>query len=236
MATGMSKGGESMNEYDWNADRFTSELADRLTVALAGVEESAALAKAVSDCAAAAEELCTGRLMACKAGCPDCCVLNVAVLLPEAMIVAGSLREKLSPAELEEMQKRLGVHRSWARWMDDEERILKQMTCPFLDAGGSCSIHPVRPLACRAVASLDAGACKEAFAPTVTDEPRLIPVDLLRQAAYDAAFTALAQSLKANGLDDRSIELGAGVLAFLEHPEYEQEMLGGKNLPGTMWQ
>ena len=225
-----------MNESNWNAERFTSELAGKLTLALTGINDSAAVAKVVSDCADAAEKVCAGRLMACKAGCPDCCVLNVAVLLPEAVVIAEALREKLSPSELEEMQKRLAVHRSWTRWMDDEERIIKHMTCPFLDAAGSCSIHPVRPLACRAVASLDSSVCKEAFAPTVTDEPRLIPVDLLRQSAYDAAFTALAQSLKANGFDDRSIELGSGVLAFLRHPEYAKQFLDGMPLPRELWQ
>lgn len=225
-----------MNDNNWDADVFTAALTGRLTAALAGAQSSAALAKAVSDSAAAAEELCAGRLMACKAGCPHCCVLNVAVLLPEAMIIAHSLRETLSPPELEAMQKQLAGHRSWTRWMEDDERIIKHMTCPFLDSAGSCSIHPVRPLACRAVASLDSSVCKEAFAPVVTDELRLIPVDLLRQSAYDAAFTALANSIRYCGLDDRSIELGTGVLAFLEHPEYEQLFLDGRRLPHELWE
>lgn len=224
-----------MSELTWNADRFGSELTARLTAALAGARDHAAVMAAVTECAAAAEAPCRGRSMACAAGCPYCCVLNVAILLPEGMIISAWMRERLSPPELAAVQRSLAAHRSWARWMDDEERILKHMTCPLLDEAGSCSVHPVRPLACRGVTSLDSGSCREAFAPVVTDEQQTVPTDLLRRDAFDTAFTSLAQALLAHGLDDRSIELGAGVLAFLEHPEFSDLYLAGGRLPKAPW-
>lgn len=224
-----------MTISQWNVDEFSSELKAEMVTALAGVPEFSGVAAALTGCAAAAEAVCTGRTMACGAGCPHCCVLNVAVLLPEAMVIAEWMRERMSQPELEVMEKRLALHRCWTRWMDDDERITKHMTCPFLDEEGSCIIHPVRPLACRGVASLDSNSCREALSPVVTDEARLVVADLLRRAAFDTAFTALARALKSHGLDDRSIELGAGVMAFLENPRRREEFLSGAKLPRDLW-
>lgn len=225
-----------MVDNRWDADRFSSALTAKLLAALAGMRDTNALAMALTECAAAAEEVCCGRLMACAAGCPHCCVLNVAILLPEGMIIADWMRERLLPSELEAVRKSLAVHRSWARWMDDEERIIKRMACPLLDSTGSCSIHPVRPLACRGVTSLDSNSCREAFSPIITDEARFVPADLLRQAAFDAAFMSLAEALDFYGLDDRSIELGSGVLAFLERPECREIFLSGERIPDELRQ
>ncbi|QWV98797.1 YkgJ family cysteine cluster protein [Geomonas nitrogeniifigens] len=220
----------------WHEEQFQSEMTSGVVEALGKGPDAATVARAVADCADAAEGFCVDRPCACAAGCPHCCVLNVAVLLPEAMTIALWLRQKLPGAELAELQKRLATHRSWARWMDDEERILKRMSCPLLDAHGGCSVHPVRPLACRAITSLDSQSCSEAFFPVVTDEDRLVPADLFRKAVFDTAFTALASGLRLVGLDDRSIELGTGVLAFLEHPELTERFLAGAKLPQALWQ
>lgn len=224
-----------MSVYTWNGDKFCSDLTSRLTASLACVSDTAALARAVTDSAATAEAACSGREMACTAGCPHCCVLNVAVLLPEAMLIAEWMREKLSEPELQAMHKRLRLHRCWTRWMDDEERIAKHMTCPMLDAAGCCMIHPVRPLACRGVTSLDRDSCRAALAPGITDEVRLVPADLLRRAAFDEGFKAVGEALRFHGLDDRSIELGTGVLAFLECPEYQDLVVRGEKLPNALW-
>lgn len=224
-----------MGELNWNGEKFGIELTADLEALLAGARDSAALTRAVTRSAAAAEEICAGRPMACAAGCPYCCVLNVSILLPEGMIIAKWLRQKLSAVERAAMQESLARHQSWARWMDDEERILKRMACPLLDETGSCSVHPVRPLACRGVTSLSSDSCREAFAPVVTDEVRLVPADLLRKDVYDVAFTSLATALSTFGLDDRSIELGSGVLAFLAHPEYRELFLSGGRLPDAHW-
>lgn len=224
-----------MDDHSWDVDRFTAGLRERLARAMGAARDAAALATAVKASAEAAEEPCSGRAMACSAGCPYCCCLNVAILLPEAMIIAEWMRERLSPSALLSMQESLADHRSRIRWVDDDERIAKKIRCPLLNEKGACTIHPVRPLVCRGAASLDRQSCEEAFSPVITDEARLVVADLLRQAAFDAAFTTLAETLKSHGLDDRSIELGAGVLAFLQHPEYREELVAGRRLDDALW-
>lgn len=52
----------------WSADRFVADLGVKLAAALAGGGEVAALTRAVTESAAAAESVCSGRPMACAAG------------------------------------------------------------------------------------------------------------------------------------------------------------------------
>ena len=217
------------------SSEFSTELTPMLVSALAGERDAEALQQAVADCAAAADALCRDRPMACGPGCPHCCVLNVAVLLPEGMIIADWLRERQSAKTLDALHEQIAAHSRRVRWMDDEERIFEHAACPLLDTAGNCSIHPVRPLVCRGAASLDRGSCREAFRPFFIDQEPLVPADLLRQAAFDASFKALAGALQHHGLDDRSIELGRGVLAFLEHPECRGLLLSGERLPQELW-
>jgi Fe-S-cluster containining protein len=217
-------------------ERFGSDLTSALLATLAGGLDAESLALAVTECAAAADLLFCKRPIACTAGCPHCCVLNVSILLPEGMIIANWLRERYPQPELDTVRDRIAAHCRRIRWMEDDERITKQVACPLLDADGNCTIHPVRPLVCRAVASLDRTSCREAFSPIITDEKRLVSADLLRQALFEEAFMALARSFRHCGLDDRSIELGSGVLAFLEHPELQGRLISGEQLPADLWQ
>lgn len=224
-----------MCDSAWSVDRFGAELTAVLVTLLEGTRDAAALSQAVTECAAAAEVICRDRPMACAAGCPHCCVLNVAILLPECMVIADWLLEQLSSSALDALRARLAAHNRFVRWMDDEERITKKTVCPMLDAAGHCTIHPVRPLVCRAVASFDRYSCQEAFSPVITDEPRLVQADMLRQMVFDTAFSALGQALRQHGLDDRSIELGRGVLAFLEYPVLREHLLCGGRFPSELW-
>ena len=225
-----------MADSAWNVEQFGPELTAALVDSLAGEVDALTLGRAVAECAAAAETLCCDRPIACRAGCPHCCVLNVSVLLPEGMIIAEWLRERLPPAALGALVGRLAAHCRRVRWMEDEERITKQVACPLLDAEGNCTVHPVRPLVCRAAASLDRADCRDAFSPAITDDERLVSADLLRQKLFDEAFMALACAVGHHGLDDRSIEMGSGVLAFLEHPEFKELLFSGARLPAELWQ
>lgn len=216
-------------------DLFGKELTVALSGSLANGAVETTLAETLALCAAEAEALCSGRPMACGRGCPHCCVLNVAVLLPEALLIADQIALHWAAAERGELLQRLVRHSNWARWMDDEERIFRRAFCPLLDADGSCSIHPLRPLACRGVASLDGESCRQAFEPIIDERERTVPADLQRRRAYDAAFMAMAGALRRHGLDDRSIELGSGILAFAEKTELRAVFFSGGRLPRELW-
>lgn len=224
-----------MDEHVWNAAPFRSGLTVSLLNLLAPSPDEESLRQALATSATAAEAACRDRSCDCGPGCPHCCVLNVAALLPEVLVIARWLEKQLAAPDLAQLRDRLVHHCCRARWMDDGERILKKVVCPFLDDRGCCAIHPVRPLVCRAAHSLDRDACRQLFDPLFTETRPPVPVDLLRHAAYDEAFKALAGTLRSCGLDDRSIELGTGVLTFLEGPEFREIFLAGKKLPGGLW-
>jgi len=151
------------------------------------------------------------------------------------MLIAELITRQWADAERADLLQRLVRHSNWARWMDDEERIIRQSFCPLLAADGCCSIHPLRPLACRGVASLERESCRQAFDPIISDQDRSVPSDLQRRMAYDSAFMAMAGALRHHGLDDRSIELGVGIRAFVEAPGLRTLFFSGERLPRELW-
>lgn len=183
-----------------------------------------------------AEELAGHRPVACSAGCPHCCVLNVAVLLPEAAVIAGWLELHTRGDERLQLLRRLQQQAGRVRWMADDERIHRRVVCPLLDADGRCAVYPVRPLACRGVTSLDRDVCSAAFDPSNLEGGCAVPVDTARKTAMDAAFCALARALEQQGIVSRSIELSAGVASFLENPGLVAELLQGAALPDRLWE
>ena len=189
------------------------------------------LARAIAGYVSLAEELAGDREVACRAGCPHCCVLTVTLLLPEAAAIAVHLTGSLNAEELADLTTRLDRQRRLVRWMEDGERVRRQHWCPFLDKHNRCAIHPVRPLACRGITSLDSRLCQEALDPSNLETPGAVPMDMVRKTVMEDAFCALVRAQDAFGWGTRGIELCAGVTAFLARPELLDLMLDGGRLP-----
>lgn len=202
---------------------------------LATVHDTSGFAATMSAYTDLAEQLAGHKPVACKAGCFHCCVLNVSVLLPEAVAIAGWLSLHCSGAGCDAQLKRLQSHALRVRWMEDSERIHRQTACPFVDAQGSCSIYPVRPLVCRAVTSLDKADCLTALDPNQCDAAHAVPMDTTRRMVMDAAFGALARAMQQQPMMSRSIELSNGVAAFLTDPGLVTVLVSGADLPASLW-
>jgi len=157
-------------------DLLDNELAEVLSDALGNGNTVVGLVQGLTICADMAERHCVGREIACTRGCPHCCVLNVSVLLPEALRIAETINTEWPETAWSALQERLVHHCNWARWMDDEERLMRGAFCPLLDTKGNCSIHTVRPLVCRGVASLDSISCRRAFDPIIDEHDRSQPI------------------------------------------------------------
>lgn len=153
---------------------------------------------------------------ACGPGCAACCTVNVATLPVEGIAVAGFLRRRLAPDEVPRRAAALLAFHDEIRWCEDDERIRLGLACPFLDGRRACSIHPVRPLACRGVSSLDAEECRRALAERAEEEgPGAVRMNLLQKALYDEALQAVAAALSARGLDARTRDVSGMAGAFL---------------------
>lgn len=216
---------------------------DRLFVSasglLRGARDGAGLVQTMAAITAAAEEEARvqgERPSACRAGCPNCCVLNVTVLPPEAAAIAVRLGSGLSADGREALIARLDRQWRTVRWMEDGERVRRQICCPFLDGAGSCSIHPFRPLLCRGVTSSDSELCREALDPTELDVPFAVPMDLAHRMVMDEAFRALDRALAECGMETHVCELSAGVWAFLAQPELYGRLLAGGRISHEVWE
>lgn len=169
--------------------------------------------------------------IACAAGCADCCVVDVAVLMPEAIAVVEFLRQLESSGAGAAMRERVAALDRTIGGLNAQERLRLQLPCAFLSDRGSCLIYPMRPLMCRSVSSTDPASCRAAL--TAQDEASAPPVvmNLQQKQLCDQAFFALAEVLKGRGLDDRSASLNSMVYHLLRQPQLAAAWLQGGPVP-----
>jgi Fe-S-cluster containining protein len=169
---------------------------------------------------------------ACRAGCAACCTVNVGTLGIEGAAAARHLRKTLGRERAGAVAATLLAFHDRVRWLEDAERIRARLRCPFLDDGGRCSIHPVRPLACRAISSLDAEACRRALADRADEEgDGAVPMDVLQRAVYERALDALADALASRGLDARRRDVSGMAGAFLRDEALARSFGAGTPVP-----
>jgi len=150
--------------------------------------------------------------VACGPGCGTCCVVNVTILEPEALAIQSYVMEQFSPNARQQLAARLMKLDLATASLDDQERIMVRQACAFLDERQMCSIHPVRPLLCRSVTSVDAGQCRDALAMVAFDESPQIICHLEHWQLFEEAFHGLARALDEHGLDTTRYRL-TGLLA-----------------------
>ncbi len=168
--------------------------------------------------------------VACAPGCDACCVVNVAILVPEAITIAHYLLHHY-PADLcNEISARLDDLSRKTRWLDDEERLVARKACAFLDRDGLCTIHKVRPLLCRSLSPLDGETCRNALTKVVLGEPPIILMNHFQKMLFDAAFKGLSNGLAQLGLDDRSWRLTDAISHLLRENDLVQRFLDGDRI------
>ncbi len=171
---------------------------------------------------------------ACRPGCAGCCRINVGTLPIEGAVVAARLRSLRPDLEPSAIAGRLLEFHDRVRWLEDRQRVAERLQCPFLDDDARCTIHPVRPLACRGVSSLDPAECRRALSPDPDDDdehPGMVRMDLLQKALHDEAFAALAEALAERGLDARPRDVSGMTAAFLADPRLAAAFLSGTRVP-----
>jgi Fe-S-cluster containining protein len=169
--------------------------------------------------------------IACAAGCGVCCMVNVAVLFPEAVVIVEHLRENLAEKDLACLTAKVETLYRKIIWLDDEERVFLRRPCAFLDEGGCCSIYPVRPLLCRSVTSTDPERCRQAIASHALGDSEPILMNLLQKAIMEAAYQGMGLALEEAGMDGRGMKLTVAVKHLLHHPQRVSAYLSGAEVP-----
>ncbi len=169
--------------------------------------------------------------IACGPGCGACCVLNVAVLFPEAVAISRFIQRRFSVGEIARLRTRMQDLLVRTRWLDDEERLFLRVPCAFLDQQGSCMIHPVRPLLCRAVTSTDAQVCRDAIAMVALHGAPSVEMDLFHKQLIDTVYCEFGWTLQFLGFDHRPMRLATAVLALLDDPDMVALFVSGEKVP-----
>lgn len=168
--------------------------------------------------------------VACAPGCSSCCVVNIAVLVPEAITIARYLRRHLDEDSLAAVKARLKELYRKTRWLDDEERLFLRMSCAFLDPDGKCLIHKVRPLLCRSITSLDGTLCQEAIALMPLGEAPVVVMNLFQKEFFEAVYQGLARGVGELGWDDRPWQLSAALHSLLNDTGIVERYLLGESV------
>jgi Fe-S-cluster containining protein len=191
-------------------EALSAEVEARVTAVLAGGSTEAAIA-AAREAFVTMDHTGPRRAqvaLACGPGCSSCCHVHVEATRPEVLAIAAFITDEL-PAET-----RASIERALARTLplvadlDDEARWQARIPCALLDPSGLCSIHPARPLRCRAFHSLDAAACRAAFEGRDEAEP---PRDRLLDRAHDAVEEGYDRALAAAEIPARGARLEAAL-------------------------
>lgn len=214
-----------------------SDIAGLAERELAAAANAAGIRSAMEQVAGRAEKLLSARLtaeehrlIACGPGCAACCRVNVTVLLPEAVAIAAYIEDTCSGEEFTPLKMRIAATAERVRWMDDDERIRAGIPCPFLDGRGWCTIHPVRPLTCRALSSTDPEQCRRALESHGSDEEEAIVSNLFQKFLMEETFRVLSAAMERSGLDITGRELSRSVARCLQDPGIADDFLAGKRV------
>lgn len=136
--------------------------------------------------------------VACREGCAFCCSKPIRSTPAEADIAAEYAVKANSPAMLDQLSKALSATK---RLIKDATAVprgferayaISGRVCPFLTMHKTCSIYPVRPLACRTRHSLDERLCKAAKQSGMDGHP--VPEDYGQKPMMAAQLKALEQA------------------------------------------
>lgn len=102
--------------------------------------------------------------IACKAGCPYCCSMQISITPPEALLLGAYVDANYDDDEKRALLEKIENNLSHTHGKSQEEKVKSwHLTpCVFLK-DGSCSVYPIRPFICRSWHSLNARQCLDAF-------------------------------------------------------------------------
>jgi len=164
--------------------------------------------------------------IACQSGCPYCCHIRVTASAPELLLMFDHIRSTWDTAQIQTLAKKTANTDAFTRGLDDDARAQVRLPCPLLK-DGSCSVHAVRPISCRAVASVDVTACKQAYASRMQDG---VPMYEPQYQGANAVGYGLHAGLVDAGYSVENIELVAALALGLGDTEIAKKWLKGEDM------
>lgn len=177
-----------------------------------------ASAEAAAD--ALVETLPRKKPIACGPGCGICCRVRAELTALEAFSLLRSFLLDERYAGDQALRDRVFAAAKAAAGLSDEERIARDLPCPFLFEG-SCMVHPYRPFVCRSWLSFDRGDCVNAL----RREGATIPYDHIHKGLMDSIEAGFVAGAVKAGFAPTVVGLAEATVYVLERPDAPARLL-----------
>ena len=166
------------------------------------------------------------RPIACGPGCPFCCHIRLTASPPEILLIAEHVRSTWPADRLAALKTKLANLDRLTHGRDGEAREAMRLPCPML-LDNSCGIHVVRPISCRAVASVDVAACRR-FYDSRMQAP--VPQVTMQLNAANGVGYGLMAGLAEAGYGLENLEFIAALRIALEQDSAGKRWLDGEGV------
>lgn len=166
--------------------------------------------------------------LACLEGCNFCCYNLLEVTPPEALFLGYYVEREFSDQEKQELLATLEKAVTFRAGKNKKQltKIRQKLACPLLQ-DGRCAAYPARPLMCRAMHSLDAARCREAFGNQDRVSP---PYYAHRQDITYSISQGLLAGCQAAGCQSGALELSRALRDCLTQERPRERWLQGKEV------
>jgi len=170
--------------------------------------------------------------IACGANCPWCCHVRLTASPPEVLLVLDHIEKKFDDQQKAALKRKVANVDAFTRARDGDARAKMRLPCPLLK-DGSCSVHHVRPLSCRAVVSVDVAACRRSYESRM-QEP--VPQHEMQLNAANGVGYGLHAGLVDAGFGVEDVEMNAALAIGLDEPDIAKRWLAGEPVfePATL--
>ncbi len=154
--------------------------------------------------------------LACGAGCSWCCYFSVDVRAVEVFGILDFVERTFAPEDKARVYSEVRANSAMLRNLDEEERMTRNVKCPFLSAG-RCSIYEARPQTCRNYHATNAAGCQQSYEDpgNLEIDPDFAPYVYQAGGAHVEAFSTAMHDA---GYDVNVYELNSAIDAALSEP------------------
>jgi len=167
--------------------------------------------------------------IACQAGCPYCCSMQVSLTPPEAILIGNHIQKTYSSSDMDTLFKKItsNLDLTDGKSLDEKVENWNKTPCVLLEEG-SCSIYPIRPFICRSWISLDKNQCVTAY----TQKDKQADIDNLpyRNLIFGTVRDGMQEGCKIMGLQSDKMVITKALRAFLNHDKPIEKWLSGENI------
>ena len=164
----------------------------------------------------------------CAKGCSSCCHIEVGVSPLEVIAIKSHLEQPENRSNIERLKTRIRHSRKAVGELWEKNRKAARIPCPLLDASGSCSVYPVRPIACRAYVSFDRAGCERDWRDPGADHPVARSETLLELST--AMGPGVVHAHERAGLHFWGYELIRALHIAFSTPDFERKCFSGQDV------